>query len=168
MDQSLKTREEGGPIQFEKLAREHLGRIRRIARRYADAGAVDDLVQDILVRLWRSLPSFRGEAKIETWVYRVALNAAMTSVKDSVRARELRASLTEKSGPPQSAPPGSSAADVLTSFMAELGQIDASILMMYLDGLTAAEMSSVLGISDNAINVRINRLKQKFSETYID
>lgn len=155
-------------IQFEKLVREQSGRIRQIARRYADAGAVDDLVQDILMRLWRSLPNFRGEARIETWVYRIALNAAMTSVKDSIRRRELRASLTEKSGPPQSAVPGSSPADVLTSFMAELGQVDASILMMYLDGLTAGEMSSVLGISDNAINVRINRLKEKFSETYID
>ncbi len=120
------------------------------------------------MRLWRSLPTFRGEARIETWVYRVALNAAMTSVKDSIRRREVRASLTEKAGPPQSSMPGSNPADVLTSFMAELGQVDASILMMYLDGLTAIEMSSVLGISDNAINVRINRLKEKFSEIYID
>lgn len=120
------------------------------------------------MRLWRSLPNFRGEARIETWVYRVALNAAMTSVKDSIRRRELQASLTEKSGSPQTVLPGSSPADVLTSFMAQLGQVDASILMMYLDGLTASEMSSVLGISDNAISVRINRLKEKFSETYLD
>jgi RNA polymerase sigma-70 factor, ECF subfamily len=155
-------------IEFEKLVREHMGRIRRIARRYADAGGVDDLVQDILIRLWRSLPGFRGEARVETWVYRVALNAAMTSVKGSIRDRELRASLTEKAGLPQTTVPGSSPADVLTSFLAGLGQVDASILMMYLDGLTASEMSSVLGISDNAINVRINRLKEKFSETYID
>ena len=168
MDQSFNTPWEGMQIQFEKLVREHSGRIRQIARRFADAGAVDDLFQEILVRLWRSLPSFRGEARIETWIYRVALNAAMTSVRSSIRERELRASLTEKAGPPQSAVPGASPADVLTSFMAELGPVDASILMMYLDGLTASEMSSVLGISDNAINVRINRLKEKFSETYID
>jgi RNA polymerase sigma-70 factor, ECF subfamily len=155
-------------IQFEKLVREHAGRIRQIARRYADAGAVDDLVQEILMRLWRSLPTFRGEARIETWVYRVALNAAMTSVKDSIRARELRTSLTAKSVPIRGAAPGANPADVLASFMAALGPIDASILMMYLDGLTAEEMSSVLGITDNAINVRINRLKQKFSDTYID
>jgi RNA polymerase sigma-70 factor (ECF subfamily) len=125
-------------------------------------------VQDILMRLWRSLPSFRGESRIETWVYRVALNAAMTSVKESIRARELRTRLVAKSVLPQGAPPGSNPADILTSFMAELGQVDSSILMMYLDGLNAAEMSSVLGVSENAINVRINRLKQTFSETYID
>ena len=155
-------------IQFEQLVREHEPRIRQIARRYAAAGAVDDLVQDILLRLWRSLPTFRGEARIETWIYRVALNAAMTSVKESIRGRELHAALTAKSGMTQTAAPGASPADVLSSFTAGLGEIDASVLMMYLDGLTADEMGTVLGISANAINVRINRLKQKFSDTYID
>jgi DNA-directed RNA polymerase specialized sigma24 family protein len=52
------------PLAFEKLIREHLGRIRRIAHRFAASGAVDDLVQDILTRLWRSYPGFRGDAKI--------------------------------------------------------------------------------------------------------
>jgi DNA-directed RNA polymerase specialized sigma24 family protein len=48
------------PSDFENLVRQHSARIRRIARRYAASGAVDDLVQDILVRLWRSYPSFRS------------------------------------------------------------------------------------------------------------
>jgi RNA polymerase sigma-70 factor (ECF subfamily) len=59
-------------------------------------------------------------------------------------------------------------ADILESFLARLGDIDASILMMYLDGLTPEEISGVLGIAANTISVRINRLKQKFSDTYID
>ena len=154
--------------QFEQLVREHYGRIRQIARRYAPAGAVDDLVQDILVRLWRSLPSFRGEARVETWIYRVALNAAMTSVKASIRERDLRASLSEKVATERIAVPDSSEADVLNGFMAGLGEVDASILMMYLDGLSPAEIGSVLGISSNATSVRINRLKQKFSDTYVE
>jgi len=155
-------------IQFEQLVRDHGARIRQIARRYADTGAVDDLVQDILVRLWRSLPSFRGEARVETWIYRVALNTAMTSVKQMMRSRELQTTLASKSRMEQSAAPGASPADVFANFAGGLGDIDASVLMMYLDGLTADEMAGVLGISSNAINVRINRLKQKFSDTYID
>lgn len=156
------------PVQFEQLVREHGGRIRQIARRYAAAGSVDDLVQEILVRLWRSLPGFRGDARIETWVYRVALNAAMTSVKTSIKERALRSSLAEKSTATQGVALGASPADVLSNFMADLGEVDASILMMYLDGLTADEISGVLGISDNAINVRINRMKKKFTDTYIE
>ncbi len=71
------------------------------------------------------------------------------------------------SAPIQATLPGLNPDDVLSDFVAGLGEIDASILMMYLDGLAADEMSSVLGISDNAINVRINRLKQKFNDAYV-
>jgi len=156
------------PPDFEQLVRQHGPRIRRIARRYAADGAVDDLVQDILVRLWRSYPSFRSDAKVETWIYRVALNASMTHVKDSMRERAKESAMAAWPPPLATAPAVTSMADVLESFLARLGDIDASILMMYLDGLTAEEMSGVLGIAANAISVRISRLKQKFSDTYID
>lgn len=153
---------------FEALARQHGARIRRIARRYAAPGQVDDLVQEILVRLWRSYPSFRSEAKIETWIYRVALNTAMTHVKRSIRDREIQAAIDARSESVPTTEATTSMGDILASFLAALGDIDASILMMYLDGLTAEEMSGVLGISANAIGVRINRLKQKFSDTYVE
>jgi RNA polymerase sigma-70 factor (ECF subfamily) len=156
------------PSDFENLVRQHSARIRRIARRYAASGAVDDLVQDILVRLWRSYPSFRSTAKVETWIYRVALNASMTYVKDSIRERETKAAMLAQSPMCATAGASSSMADVLENFLARLGDIDASILMMYLDGLTADEMGGILGISGNAIGVRINRLKQKFTDTYVD
>ena len=73
---------------FEQLIRHHGARIRRIASRYADSSSVDDLVQDILVRrLWRSYPNFRSDAKIETWIYRVALNASMTSFLNTLKRK---------------------------------------------------------------------------------
>jgi len=156
------------PSDFENLIRQHSARIRRIARRYAAGGAVDDLVQDILVRLWRSYPSFRSTAKVETWIYRVALNASMTYVKDSIRERETKAAVLAQSPMRATAMVSTSMADVLENFLARLGDIDASILMMYLDGLTTDEMGGILGISGNAIGVRINRLKQKFTDTYVD
>ena len=154
--------------EFDQLIRQQGARIRRIALRYAASGAVDDLVQDILMRLWRSYPTYRSEARIETWIYRVALNASMTYVKQSIRERERQAAIIARSPSPCAAHAGTSMGDVLESFLAMLGDIDASILMMYLDGLTAEEMSGILGISGNAIGVRINRLKQKFSDTYVD
>jgi RNA polymerase sigma-70 factor (ECF subfamily) len=154
---------------FEQLIRHHGARIRRIASRYADSSSIDDLVQDILVRLWRSYPNFRSDAKIETWIYRVALNASMTYVKDAIRERKGQAALAEQSSASSAAPTATSGmADVLANFLTQLGDIDASILMMYLDGLSADEMSGVLGISGNAIGVRINRLKQKFTAMYVD
>ena len=93
----------------------------------------------------------------------------MTYVKDSIRERKGQAALAEQSSPSSTAPTATSGmADVLANFLTQLGDIDASILMMYLDGLSADEMSGVLGIGGNAIGVRINRLKQKFTAMYVD
>jgi len=157
------------PLGFERLIREHFGRIRRIARRFAASGAVDDLVQDILTRLWRSYPGFRGDAKVESWIYRVSLNAAMTHVSETIKARTLQGAISARAPAElEGSPAGASTAQILSDFLSRLGEIDASILMMYMDGLTADEMSGVLGITANAINVRINRLKQKFSDAYVD
>src|SRR6202050_5476495 len=94
------------PLGFEKLIREHFGRIRRIARRFAASGAVDDLVQDILTRLWRSYSGFRGDSKVESWIYRVSLNAAMTHVGQTVRARELLAAVSAQSEATTDGTPG--------------------------------------------------------------
>src|ERR1700743_2732599 len=156
------------PSEFEELIRKHGARIRRMATRYAASGAVDDLVQDILVRLWRSYRGFRSDSKVETWIYRVALNAAMTYVKTSIRDRKGQEAVAAYSTAPLAVHAGSSMTDVLENFLGMLGEIDAAILMMYLDGLTADEMSKVLGIGGNAINVRINRLKQKFTAIYVE
>jgi RNA polymerase sigma-70 factor (ECF subfamily) len=156
------------PLNFEDLVREHSGRIRRIARRFATNGAVDDLVQDILTRLWRSYPSFRGDSKVESWIYRVALNAAMTQQSAAAKVRTLQTAMSSQPSATEITPGGASPADILSDFLNRLGDVDASILMMYMDGLTADEMSGVLGISGNAISVRINRMKQQFTDTYVE
>ena len=156
------------PLDFEHLVREHSGRIRRIARRFAADGAVDDLVQDILTRLWRSYASFRGDSKVESWIYRVALNAAMTHLSRATQARTLQAAMSARPAVTVEPAAGASPADILSDFLSQLGDIDASILMMHMDGLTAEEISGVLGITGNAINVRINRMKQKFSDAYVE
>jgi RNA polymerase sigma-70 factor (ECF subfamily) len=156
------------PLEFEQLVREHSGRIRRIARRFAANGAVDDLVQDILTRLWRSYAGFKGHAKVETWIYRVALNAAMTHLSEAAKVRTLQAAMSAQPAAGWSASGSATAAQILSDFLTRLSEVDASVLMMYMDGLTAEEMSGVLGITDNAINVRINRMKQKFSDAYVE
>ena len=156
------------PLDFEHLVREHGGRIRQIARRFAANGAVDDLVQDILMRLWRGYASFRGDSKVESWIYRVAFNAAMTHLSEATKARTLQAAISAQPSATVDTAAGASPSDILSDFQSRLGDIDASILMMYLDGLTAEEISAVLGITGNAINVRINRMKQKFNDAYVE
>lgn len=156
------------PLDFESLVRAHSGRIRQIARRFAADGAVDDLVQDILTRLWRSYAGFRGDSRIESWIYRVALNAAMTHLSQAVKVRTLHEAVSAQPTAIAETAGCGAPGDILSDFLSRLGEVDASILMMYMDGLTADEISGVLGITSNAVGVRINRLKQKFNDAYVE
>lgn len=75
-------------LKFEELIKQNLGRIRYIAKRYANNPDTEDLFQEILLQLWRSYDSFNEQSKAETWLYRVALNTAITSIRKSVKHRE--------------------------------------------------------------------------------
>mgnify|MGYP005991160917 CR=1 FL=1 len=153
--------------EFEQLIKDHGGRILAIARRYADIDAADDLYQEILVQLWRSINSFRGEAKLETWIYRIGLNTAMTSVRKQIRFRQGNAILHSQSRSEESFG-ARCQAEILSDFMDSLADVDSSIMMMYLDGLNGQEISSVLGMKVNAVQVRVNRLKKMFSDRYLE
>lgn len=153
--------------EFEQLIKDHGGRILAIARRYADIDAADDLYQEILVQLWRSINSFKGEAKLETWIYRIGLNTAMTSVRKQIRFRQGKAILHSQSRSEESFG-ARCQAEILSDFMDSLADVDSSIMMMYLDGLNGQEISSVLGMKVNAVQVRVNRLKKMFSDRYLE
>ena len=153
--------------EFIQLINDHGGRILGIARRYADKDNADDLYQEILVQLWRSFGSFRGEAKPETWIYRIGFNTAMTSLRKLTKIREGKERLDSLAKSEQDLG-GRCQAEILSEFMNTLEDVDKSIMMMYLDGLTGAGISSILGMKLNAVQVRINRLKQTFSKRYVE
>lgn len=153
--------------EFEALIKQHSGRIRRIAMRYAESNEVEDLLQEILLALWRSLPSFRGESRMETWVYRVSLNTALSGVRKRITARRRDKHLQGLYH--EAASPGSlPERDILTEFLDALNELDASVMMMTLDGMSPKDIEEVIGISANAISVRINRIKQRYIDTYVE
>lgn len=152
---------------FEAIVRENSGRILRIAKRYSGPGETEDLIQEILIELWKSKDSFRGESRIETWIYRIALNTAMGSVRKKTAARkhiENYAGLYRE----ESVQVEKSEADILNEFMDALNEVDASVLMMTLDGLSAKEIKDVIGTSEPAIAMRISRIKQKYVEMFME
>ncbi len=155
------------PPEFEQLIKDQCGRIRAIAKRYADEGNEEDLYQEILEQLWRSFGNFRGKSKPETWIYRVGFNTAITRLRKVIKQREGEQKLKSLMQPNLSAG-GRCQAEILEDFMASLNDIDASVLMMYLDGLSGQEIAEVLGIQLNAIQVRISRLKKAFTDRYME
>ena len=153
--------------EFEQVIADNQGRIRYIASRYCQHNDFDDMYQEILMQLWKSFGTFKGHSSRETWLYKVALNTASTFVSKSIKRRELQQALLEVVRPEGVPGQENCQAEILNAFMNTLSDIDASILMMYLDGLTSEDIADVVGISANAVRVRVKRIKGTFEKQYI-
>jgi RNA polymerase sigma-70 factor (ECF subfamily) len=152
---------------FDILIANNLRTIRSIARSYTSYLDYEDLMQDICVQLWRSFRKFKGESKAETWLYRVAINTAITHQRKEIRNRKGKEKITALEIPHQSSG-GLSEQQILQSFTNELGDVDKAVLLMYLDNFSAKQMEGVLGIKENTIRVRVSRLKSKFEQQFIE
>lgn len=88
-DQDVARAREGDHRAFERLYRDHVGRIHSLARRMAGPGPADDLTQEVFIRAWSKLHTFRGDARFGTWLYRLATNLIL-SRRATIRRRESR------------------------------------------------------------------------------
>jgi RNA polymerase sigma-70 factor (ECF subfamily) len=156
---------------FRDVVERHGRSLRRIARSYAGSGGADheDLYQEMLCQLWRSLPSFRGDSGLGTWVYRVALNTALSHRRQVQRHARFQAGLLPDTAPhPASVGDPKEEAAILADFLESLGEVDRSLLILYLEGMSYQEMADVTGQTEGTVGVRLHRLKQAFKRRYVE
>lgn len=149
---------------FLELADSNRARFRRIARVYAPGTEADDLLQEIWLQVWRSLPSFDNRSALQTWAYRVALNTCLAHRRKRRPAME---SFDEKTHRPQAASVGD-APGILEEFAASLNPVDRAVLLLHLDSQPADAMASILGMSSNAVAIRLTRIRRQFESRYIE
>ena len=151
----------------------HRDALHRIAHVYAGGdGEDEDLYQEILMEAWKALPSFRGDSSFSTWLYRVALNTALTWRRRSARRQNHRAARTARmeaiGSPSVSSGPQRSEREILRHFLDSLNGPSRTILVLYMEGLTHEEIAGVTGLSQSAVGVRIHRMKKVFVERYVE
>lgn len=128
----------------------------------------EDLTQEILVNLWASIPRFRGESSAITWIYRVSFNTAMAWQRGERRQRQKLKILQHEATRVVPRDGQESRRQELIERMyaaiRRLPQLDGSLALMHLDGLSYREMSEVMGISENYIGVKLNRIRSKLAD----
>jgi RNA polymerase sigma-70 factor (ECF subfamily) len=143
---------------FAQILAEFERPMRRLCSAYASRDMDrDDLFQEIFLAVWRALPAFRGDASVRTWLYRIAHNVALTW-----QARQRRRDAAES---PWSEDAGAATEiDVrrleLKRAIARMPPGDRTLVLLWLEGLSAAEIEDVTGIRAATVAVRLSRIRR--------
>ena len=154
---------------YRQMVNTNLGRLTAIAKSYAERESHEDLLQEILYQLWRSFPSFNGRSKLDTWVYKGALNTAITGLRRAQSRPRLVTNADESVAEPISGDEiPSDVADVFETFLRDLNKVDRAILILYLDDRSYQEIADITGHNSNAVGVRLNRIKARFRQQHVE
>jgi RNA polymerase sigma-70 factor (ECF subfamily) len=140
---------------FERFVREHERRVRAVvARLLDDRRDVEEAAQDVFVRAWRTLPEFRGESSVSTWLYRIAVNEALQ------RRRRSAYQVVELIDAPAPEPADP---ELRRSLLAAIGELPveqrAALVLRDVVGLSNDEVAAVLGLTVEAAKSRIHRAR---------
>lgn len=151
---------------FTSLIKEHQGLIHKICYMYEhDHDIRDDLFQEIVLQLWKSFHTFRGEAKITTWMYRIALNTAISGFrKQSKKVKtedihETHLNISDYSGDDRD-----EELQKLQWAIRQLSEIERAMIMMALEEIPYDEIAETVGITQNNVRVRMNRIREKIKK----
>ncbi|MEL7005827.1 MAG: RNA polymerase sigma factor [Bacteroidota bacterium] len=156
---------------FQEWLSSYKGLLFKIVRAYAfTPDDQDDLFQEISIQVWHSIPKFRYESAVSTWLYRISLNVAFKWTKKHRRHQENHQPLENMHHVLEEAnEPVDERLAWLYEQIASFNEIDRSLTLMLLDGFSYKEMSNILGITLSNVGVKINRIKKSLitkSENY--
>lgn len=157
---------------FLSVIQAHKGILYKVANSYcADAEDRKDLVQEIIVQLWKSFNRYTNQYKYSTWIYRIALNVAISFYRKENRRKEVSnplsddgiLNLVDTSGTGET----EKNLGLLQQFIAELKELDKALMLLYLEEKTYKEIADIMSISETNVATKIGRiktiLKQKFA-----
>lgn len=153
------------------MVREHHGSIYRICMAYLyDKSHVDDLYQEILLQLWGSLDRYRGDAKMGTWVYRVAVNTAITyNIRNKkTKLEELPETIHIADDPTGQAKEKETQLSQLYKAISQLEEQDRLLISLVLEDMSYRDIAEITGSNTNNIGVRINRVKARLLKLMTD
>ena len=152
--------------QFHELLERHRKIVFKVAASYCrhpDDRA--DLAQEIATQLWRAFPGYDGERSFSTWMYRIALNVAISFLRNSQNREQHALSLEEEHYDAIGATDVDNETDervrLLNRCIEQLDPLNRALLLLYLDEKSYREIADILGISETNVATKIGRLKQR-------
>ena len=149
---------------FARLVREHKSTIYTVCYMFSkDEDEVQDLFQETLINMWKGMGGFREESKIDTWIYRVALNTCLTQERKQKR-EEKKVPLNMDVNYFEDNDANAKQARILHQRISQLAYVDRALVMLWLDGMSYDEIGAVVGISAQNVAVKLFRIKEQLKK----
>ncbi len=151
--------------EFIGIIKENEALIYKVARVYTNNKEDEqDLYQEIVYQLWKSFDSFRKEAKISTWMYRIALNTSIAYLhKEKKKGNHIPIHETELNRADTEDAFKEEQVQSLYTVIKELNTIEKAIILLYLEGKTYDEIAGITGFTVTNVGTRLGRIRQKIS-----
>lgn len=140
------------------------GLIYKVCYMYAeDSDHLNDLYQEVMANLWQGFPGFKGDSRISTWIYRIAINTCVSYIRRNGR-HVGHLSIDDLSlGVIDDSHERAAQLKMMYEMISRLGRIDKAVIMLWLDEYSYDEIASLTGISRNNVASRIHRIKQRLA-----
>lgn len=147
--------------QFLEMIRQNEGIIFKVTSFYTNKEhPISDLYQEVVLNLWKAYPSFRGESKYSTWIYRIALNTCVSFFrrsKKSVEYVDISMDIPEVTD-------NSEQIQELYRLINRLGKIERALVLLYLDDKPYKEIAEIMGLTVTNVATKLNRIKEKLKQ----
>ena len=159
-------------ILLEETIESHKGIIHKIARSYCqDIESRKDLIQEILVQIWKSLNSYNPEYKMSTWIYRIALNVAISFRNKEVRRKKQKEDyrylqIIDYESLSELEP--NSDYELLQTCIATIKEVDKALIILHLEGHDNQEIAQIMGISVSNVSTRLYRIKNRLQSKFLE
>lgn len=154
--------------EFTGLLRRHAGLIHKIAYAYCrDATDRDDVLQEIALQLWQSRDRYDSRFRETTWIYRIAINVAVSFYRRERRHRQGRLSLESPAISIAIEPAElSHELELLMRWINQLADLDKALVLLYLDGCDHTSIADIVGISVSNVGTKLQRIKDKLRAAF--
>lgn len=151
--------------EFISLLNQHQKIIYKVCNLYMDKHSDrEDLFQEITLQAWKAYGNFRGDAKFSTWLYRVALNTAITFFRKEKKMPETYSTDVLPEQQDETDNETEEQVKAMYAAIGDLSKIDKAIIMLYLEDYSYAEIGEMMGITANHVAVKMSRIKTKLKE----
>ena len=150
-------------LEFEQMVRKHKGSIYTVCFMFSkDSDEVNDLFQEVLINLWRGFPTFKGESKVDTWIWRVSFNTCISQERKKKNTSRIPLEIGidlfhDKDEDTRQI-------QMLYQRIHQLKPFDRAIVLLWLEGMPYDEIAAIVGITVKNVSVRLFRIKEELKK----